>query len=98
MRVCVTNRGEPISSGDLPHVFDRFYRGDKSRQRTASESGLGLAIAKSLVEAHHGQIGFTSVPEQGTRFEVCLPLDGEVKHPPALLEPLIAESSGEAGS
>jgi len=96
--LAVEDSGCGIAVEDQARVFQRFFRADKARSRSQGGNGLGLAICKSLVEAHHGQIGFTSVPEQGTRFEVCLPLDGEVKHPPALLEPLIAESSGEAGS
>ena len=55
-RVEVADTGAGISPEDLPHVFDRFYRGDKSRARASGGSGLGLAIVKQLVEAQHGQV------------------------------------------
>jgi signal transduction histidine kinase len=74
-KVClhVTDTGSGIAPEDLPYVFDRFYRADKSRQRTGSESGLGLAIAKSLVEAHGGSISVESRLGEGTTFTVALP-------------------------
>jgi signal transduction histidine kinase len=52
-------------------VFDRFYRGDKSRTHSG-ESGLGLAIAKSIVEAHHGTIAVESIPGEGTEFTIAM--------------------------
>jgi len=52
----VTDTGSGIAAEDLPHVFDRFYRGDKSRTRASGGSGLGLAIVRQLVEAHGGQV------------------------------------------
>jgi two-component system sensor histidine kinase BaeS len=67
----VTDTGEGISEEDLPHVFDRFYRGDKARRHNG-ESGLGLAIAKSIVEAHGGKIGVESMAGQGTKFTITL--------------------------
>jgi signal transduction histidine kinase len=70
----IRDDGTGISAEDLPHIFDRFYRGDKSRhQDDKSESGLGLAIAKSIVEAHDGIISVTSQPGQGTTFTISLP-------------------------
>jgi two-component system, OmpR family, sensor histidine kinase BaeS len=68
----VQDGGSGIDREDLPHVFDRFYRGDKARAADGS-SGLGLAIARSLVEAHGGQITIASEPGQGSRFTICLP-------------------------
>jgi two-component system heavy metal sensor histidine kinase CusS len=56
----VENPGETIAPEHLPHLFDRFYRVDPSRQRHGEGAGLGLAIAKSIVEAHGGRIGVTS--------------------------------------
>jgi two-component system, OmpR family, sensor histidine kinase BaeS len=68
----VQDTGAGIAPEDLPHVFDRFYRGDKSRSMNG-ESGLGLAIARSIVEAHNGRIVATSTPGQGTTFTITLP-------------------------
>lgn len=72
----VTDTGSGIAPEDLPSLFDRFYRGDAARQTDNGESGLGLAIAKSLVEAHGGTIAVTSTVGQGTTFEVFLPETG----------------------
>ncbi|MEK3882756.1 HAMP domain-containing sensor histidine kinase [Paenibacillus sp. PL2-23] len=69
----VVNYGEPISAIDLPHIFDRFYRADKSRTRWSGGSGLGLAICKSIVEKHGGSIEADSSSER-TVFRVALPL------------------------
>ncbi|MHA7964039.1 sensor histidine kinase [Paenibacillus sp. CAU 1782] len=72
VRVDVVNYGEPISASDLPHVFERFYRGDKSRTQWSGGSGLGLAISKSIVEKHGGTIEAFSDSRQ-TSFRVSLP-------------------------
>ena len=69
----VSDSGEGIAAADLPHVFDRFYRGEKSRSRATGGSGLGLAIAHSIVEAHGGRIWVESEPGQGARFFFTLP-------------------------
>jgi two-component system sensor histidine kinase BaeS len=71
----VQDDGAGIPAEDLPHVFERFYRGDKSRHEHGP-SGLGLAIAKSMVEAHGGTISVQSMPGAGTIFAVQLPLAG----------------------
>jgi signal transduction histidine kinase len=71
VEITVSDTGKGISPADLPHVFDRFYRGDKSRQGNG-ESGLGLAIAKSIVEAHHGEIKVESQSGQGAKFTITL--------------------------
>jgi signal transduction histidine kinase len=76
VRVTVQDSGEGISSTDLPHVFDRFYRGEKSRNQATGGTGLGLAIAKGIVEAHGGQIGVESNLGKGARFYFCLPKKG----------------------
>jgi signal transduction histidine kinase len=73
IRLAVQDTGEGIAPEDLPHVFNRFYRGDKSRARGSGGSGLGLAIAKSLVEGMGGQIGADSQPGRGSVFWFTLP-------------------------
>jgi two-component system sensor histidine kinase BaeS len=71
--LAVCDTGEGIAADDLPHVFDRFFRGDKSRARGGGGAGLGLAIAKSLVEAMGGAISVESTVGAGTTFRVSLP-------------------------
>jgi signal transduction histidine kinase len=73
VRVDVVDSGEGVAPADLPHIFDRFYRGEKSRVRGQGGAGLGLAIAQGLVEAHGGRIWAQSVPGQGARFSFVLP-------------------------
>lgn len=68
----VADTGEGIAAADLPFVFDRFWRGDRARGRTAG-AGLGLAIARQLVLAHGGAIDVTSAPGEGTTFTIFLP-------------------------
>ena len=70
----VSDTGSGIPESDLPYIFDRFYRSEKSRSRATGGSGLGLAIAKGIVEAHGGRIEADSEPGQGSRFIVSLPL------------------------
>ena len=64
-----------IEPEHLPHIFDRFYRTDASRNRATGGSGLGLAITRELVHAHGGTIDVASVLGQGTTFVVDLPFD-----------------------
>ena len=71
--VRVEDTGEGIRPEDLPNVFERFYRGEKSRSRATGGAGLGLAIAKGIVEAHHGRIGIESQPGIGTTVWFSLP-------------------------
>ena len=71
--VSVNNTGEPISAEDLPHIFERFYRPDKSRARADGGCGLGLSIAENIVQQHNGTITCTSSREEGTTFRVELP-------------------------
>lgn len=72
--ILIQDSGLGISAEHLPHLFDRFYRIDKSRSRAGGGSGIGLTIARHLVEAHGGQIWATSAgPEQGSTFGFSLP-------------------------
>jgi signal transduction histidine kinase len=71
VQIKVKDTGNGILPEDLPHIFDRFYRADKSRQQSG-ESGLGLAIAKSIVEAHGGKIIVESAPGEGAEFTITL--------------------------
>jgi signal transduction histidine kinase len=73
-RVMFQDHGVGIPKADLPHVFERFYRGDPSRARSTGGFGLGLAIAKALVEAYGGAIAVDSEPGVGTRMTVELPV------------------------
>lgn len=68
--ICVQNFGTTIAQEDLPHVFDRFYRNDKSRTNETESFGLGLAITKEMVNKIHGEISVTSNPQKGTIFTV----------------------------
>jgi signal transduction histidine kinase len=70
----VQDTGPGIDPGDLPLVFDRFYRTDKSRTRDVPGTGLGLAIVRSIVRVHHGSVEATRPAEGGTLFRVRLPL------------------------
>jgi len=74
IEVAVTDTGEGIPDEDLPNIFERFYRVDKSRARATGGSGLGLTIAKRLVEAHGVNIEVRSEPGKGTRFTFTLPV------------------------
>lgn len=69
----VRDSGAGIGAADLPHIFDRFYRADRSRARGSGGAGLGLAIARRLVEAHGGAIWATSEVGQGTTVGFRLP-------------------------
>ena len=72
--VSVTDSGPGISKEDQKHIFDRFYRVDKSRSRTSGGTGLGLAIVKSLIEAHDGNIYVKSTVGDGATFSFEIPM------------------------
>lgn len=72
-RLDVADTGIGIPADDVERVFERFYRADKARARRQGGAGLGLALAKWIVEAHHGEIVCSSVVGDGTRFTVRLP-------------------------
>lgn len=73
VRVKIEDTGVGIPAQDLPHVFERFYRVEKSRSRDTGGSGLGLSIAKRIIEVHGGRIQIQSTPGEGTRVMVWLP-------------------------
>jgi signal transduction histidine kinase len=70
----VTDTGLGIPADELPHVFDRFYRGREVAQSTIPGTGLGLSIVKEIVEAHGGTVEMESEPGQGSTFRIWLPI------------------------
>jgi len=74
VKIMVTDNGEGIPAEDLPNIFERFYRVDKSRTRVTGGSGLGLTIARRLVEAHGGKVEAYSEPKKGSRFTFTIPV------------------------
>ena len=70
----VTDTGIGISADDLPHVFSRFWRGEKSRSRATGGAGIGLSIVQELVRAHGGRVDVQSVVGQGSAFRVSIPM------------------------
>jgi signal transduction histidine kinase len=73
VHVSVRDGGPGIAPEDLPHIFERFYRGDKSRARSSGGTGLGLSIAKALIEAHGGRIWAENAPQGGACFHFTVP-------------------------
>lgn len=73
IKILVVDHGEGISQADLPHIFERFFRADKSRS-VADGYGLGLSIAKKIVDSHKGKISVVSKIDKGSTFTVTLPL------------------------
>ena len=80
-RVTVADTGAGIPADDLPQVFERFYRAEPSRTRSTGGAGLGLTIARQLVEAHGGAIYAESEPGNGSRFVFELPTAGSLHRP-----------------
>ena len=75
--VGVADTGAGVSAEDLPYIFERFYRADRSRARATGGAGLGLTIAKKIVEAHGGRIGVESELGQGATFTFSLPVSAQ---------------------
>jgi signal transduction histidine kinase len=73
--LCVTDNGMGIAPEDIPYIFERSFRGDKARAQHNAETGLGLAIAKSLVQANGGTISIESSLDEGTTFTIRLPAE-----------------------
>ena len=77
-RIDVTDTGVGIDAAELPHIFERFYRGSRANEARGSGSGLGLAIVRSIVDMHGGTVEVETGPERGSRFTVHLPRDPRV--------------------
>ena len=75
-KLAIEDDGDGIAPEDLPHVFDRFYRGDPSRSRNTGGTGLGLSICKAIVSRWQGTIEISSELGIGTRVMVRLPVSG----------------------
>jgi signal transduction histidine kinase len=75
--IVVEDSGEGISDEDLPYIFERFYRADKSRTRSTGGAGIGLTIAKAIVTAHSGTITVSSQKGHGAKFIITLPKSGQ---------------------
>jgi signal transduction histidine kinase len=75
--VTVSDTGPGIGEEALPHLFDRFYRADAARSRSAGGSGLGLAICKEIVTAHGGRLWASSKVGEGSSFSLAMPLAGD---------------------
>ncbi|MCX6929605.1 MAG: ATP-binding protein [Verrucomicrobia bacterium] len=73
VHLTVADTGQGIPAEDIPHLFERFYRADKSRSRIQGRNGLGLAICKAIIDAHGGTIEVSSQPGTGSTFTVKLP-------------------------
>ncbi len=85
IEIAVIDNGEGIPESELPNVFERFYRVDKSRSRVTGGHGLGLTIAKRIVEAHGGSIEASSKLGEGSRFAFTVPVAVQQNEAPALV-------------
>jgi signal transduction histidine kinase len=71
--VTIDDSGSGFKAADLPHLFEQFYRGEQARSRATGGAGLGLAISRGVIEAHHGRIWAENRPEGGARVTFLLP-------------------------
>jgi two-component system sensor histidine kinase BaeS len=90
--IVVRDTGEGIPADELPHIFERFYRGARATEARSAGSGLGLAIVKSIVDMHGGRIGVESRLGTGSTFTVVLPREARVVRP---VPPPAARADGE---
>lgn len=70
IEISIKDTGIGISKEDIPYIFNRLYRADKSRTRATGGGGLGLTITRSIIEAHNGQIYVKSALNEGTEFKI----------------------------
>jgi len=92
----VTDTGVGIDPAELPHIFERFYRGSRANEARGSGSGLGLAIVRSIVDMHGGTVEVESRVGQGTRFVVTLPRDPRLVEGTPAAEQAAVASAAEA--
>jgi DNA topoisomerase VI subunit B len=90
----VVDSGVGIEAAELPHIFERFYRGSRANEARGSGSGLGLAIVKSIVDMHGGSVQVESRIGSGSRFVVTLPRDPRlVEGTPAAQQAAVASAA-----
>jgi signal transduction histidine kinase len=89
--ITVSDTGVGIDADELPHIFDRFYRGSNAGEARSEGSGLGLSIVKSIVDMHHGRVTVESRVGVGTTFRVQLPRDPHAAAPPDAGDEVAAE-------
>ncbi len=93
-RIDVTDTGVGIDASELPHIFERFYRGSRANEARGAGSGLGLAIVRSIVDMHGGTVTVESGPGTGSRFTVRLPSDPRsVEGTPAAQQAAVATAA-----
>jgi len=100
VEVTITDSGTGIAPEDQAHIFERFYKADKARQRGEGGNGLGLSIVKQIVDMHHGTVRVDSQPGQGTTFTVSLPeaLREQTPHLPRKPSPAERGGGPDSGS
>jgi len=96
-RIQVIDTGVGIAADELPHIFDRFYRGSRANEARGSGSGLGLAIVRSVVEMHGGRIMVESRVAAGSTFTVTLPADPRMSPDAIATGAVPAAGSGQTG-
>ena len=79
VRITVTDHGSGIPAGELPHIFEPFYRGADAIERQIHGNGLGLSLVRRIVTAHGGRVSVTTRPGGGTSFMIALPVATDVK-------------------
>jgi len=96
VEIRVRDTGSGIPAKDLPHIFERFYRADKARQRAQGGTGLGLSIVKHLVQAHGGSVHAESLPGRGTTIAFRLPASASVTLDPVRAAARVASTPPHA--